>query len=202
MSHRHRIFFAVVLMAAATAAAAQNVIQNPSFDTDATGWTTGPWTTWSPRQDHTPETLGLGGSLQIDTGLPDSAKQCFAVKPNTAYIFSTWFMQDPTSDFAPCSNPNWSLEISWWDGVDCTQTQTASPLETIPLGEIPKHWTQLTFLHTTPPQTDHAQVKFTASCPALNGSTIMYFDDVSFQADDIFGADFELHAGETGPEQP
>ena len=96
MSHRLRAFSVAVLMAAANSVAAQNLIENPSFDTDATGWTTGPWTTWSPRQDHTPATLGLGGSLQIDTGLPDSAQQCFAVKPNTNYIFSTWF--DTRSD--------------------------------------------------------------------------------------------------------
>jgi hypothetical protein len=202
MSSSSRAISAAVLIIAANVAAAQNLIENPSFDTDATGWTTGPWTAWSPRQDHTPATLGLGGSLQIDTGLPDSGKQCLAVKPNTAYIFSTWFMQDPTSDFAPCSNPNWNVEISWWEGVDCTQTKTAPPLDIIPLGDIPKQWTQLSILHVSPPLTGRAQVKFTASCPALNGSTIMYFDDVSFQPDDVFLDDFELHAGETGPEQP
>jgi hypothetical protein len=29
----------------------------------------------------------------------------------------------------------------------------------------------------------------------LNGSTIMYFDDVSFESDDIFTADFEPPGG-------
>jgi hypothetical protein len=63
------------------------------------------------------------------------------------------------------------------------------------LGDIPRQWSHLSILHVSPALTGHAEVKFSASCPALNGSTIMYFDDVSFESDDIFTADFEPPGG-------
>jgi len=183
------------LFSAAQFAGAQNLVENPSFDADASSWMTPPSGVWSVAQDHTG---GNSGSLQMTTSSFAEASQCIVVVPNQNYEFAAWIEQDPFREFDPCPTPEWGFRVSWHSDLTCQAGNFVDPLEGGD-GPFPLGWEHHTFEVTAPPAANSVRVALDVGCKEQHGTSIFYFDDVSFTRDAIFKGDFEITAPGIGP---
>ncbi|MEP6482988.1 MAG: hypothetical protein ABJB01_00975 [Rudaea sp.] len=193
-------FLGVCVVLCMSSAQAQNLVQNPNFDQDATGWDLSMFTTWSNRVDHGDSPLS--GALQISTRDADSARQCIELRGSTAYAVSMWVEKDPQPDIAPCATPNNHIQIELRSAAQCGGSTTLyfGSIERLP---EPEGWQHFMGEITTQDTTRSALVTLSGSCDAKGtGISIHYFDDIFIAPDSIFATDFEQHATEGGPSQP
>ena len=170
---------------------AQNLVQNPNFDSDMSAWTTTIGNNWSNAHDHSDFQNGTGGSLQISTSTSDFALQCIPINSNTPYVADVWIRKDPNPQFAQCSNPSYQVNYRFYSDGACQNFLTA--YLGLSFGDISTDWFDRRTILDSPPNTSTLQVAFVATCGAANGSLTLYFDDVSVFGDKIFADDFDPH---------
>ena len=135
-----RIVAAALFATIAHGARAQNLLDNPSFDQDVTLWNVTTFSTWSGQENHGGSAAGNdSGSREISTTGSDSASQCVAVMPNTAYVLQSWIEENPLREFDPCSSPSWNLEIAWFSNSLCSTGPLGAALK-VSIGTIPLGW--------------------------------------------------------------
>ncbi len=187
-----RLISLCLFLSAPLSLSAQNLLNNPGFDTGTQGWATSQYTDWSNTQDHDGDGFGTGGSVHMSSTSQEYAQQCVTVLPDRRYVLDLWIQKDPNPLFAPCSGANWFFQATFWDDTACHSTQIGAMAPVIQLGlPDPDGWFNKRISGITPTGTRAAQVELFASCNANNGVAIYYFDDVSLQPDEIFPADFE-----------
>jgi hypothetical protein len=188
---------ATILATAAKCATAQNMIKNGSFDADATPWTLSEFGSWSNMENRSGDQSG-SGSLQISSSTLDSAEQCVAVMPGDTYVFSAWIKKDPLRQFDPCASPHANLEIDWYSDSTCIVSQGLK-MQNPATDPVPSGWYQDSITLTAPQNALSARAVLNDFCSTHHGTSIFYFDDVTFTSDLIFKGDFEAHAHEGGP---
>jgi hypothetical protein len=200
MSIRNRVIGAAVLVAMAHGVGAQNLIENSAFDVDIASWTPSAFSTWSNKENHGGSDSGdASGSLQVSTSSYDSAFQCVAVTPGEAYSLQAWIEEDPIPNVDPCSSPGWNIQITWFDDSLC-QGNGFLNLQKINKNPIPLGWNLTTIDAYAPdfPQgrqvANSVKISLGATCGPQHGTSIFYFDDVSFTLDRVFKDDFEGQA--------
>jgi hypothetical protein len=127
--------------APAATSGAQNLLANPSFDADVTGWRSDPSIsrlTWADLDRHE---NGDSGSARVEgigirAVLPRAEiEQCATVEPGVNYVFgaSVWFADRP-ADLPPPSPVGVEIEVSWFRGANCA----GAPLyaSSYPLGPV------------------------------------------------------------------
>ena len=178
-----------VTMGATMSASAQNLVQNPNFDTDAASWNLSAYSAWSNRVDHGDSPFS--GALQITTRDSDSASQCIEFSGNTKYATSLWVEKDPQPGVSPCANPSRKFEIDFHDDAQCGGDVTSSLISGEPRPE-PDGWQHLTDVFISAETTRSASLTLYGECLTQgSGIAIHYFDDILLSSDEIFQADFE-----------
>ncbi len=185
-----KVFLLFAAMAVATGSAgAQNLVQNPNFDTGAAGWELSPFAAWSDRVDH--NNSPFSGAMQITTRDLDSAQQCIEVHGSTKYAISVWVEKDPQASISPCASPNHFIQVEFYDAAQCGGDATSSFGSVQSLLE-PDGWQHFTSAFTTQQTTQSALLSLDGECRSTGtGISIHYFDDILIVADEILQADFE-----------
>jgi hypothetical protein len=182
-------FTCFVMMGATISASAQNLVQNPNFDTDPAGWNLSAYSVWSNRVDHGDSPFS--GALQITTRDSDSASQCVELNGLTKYAISLWVEKDPQPGISPCAAPSHRLEIGFYDSQQCGGPVTSSFDSVEPRLE-PDGWQRIASVFTTEETTQSALLTLDGECLTQGaGVAIHYFDDIVLTPDEIFQTDFE-----------
>jgi Carbohydrate binding domain len=184
-----RIVLFLAMMGGAAVATAQNLIQNPGFDEDASGWDLSMFSTWSNRVDHGDSPFS--GALQITTRTTDTGAQCVNLRGATTYTVSVWAEKDPQPSIAPCATPGSTVGLNYFDAQQCAGPTN---LEFIFAERIPEPdgWQHFSGSFKTPETTQSALLMLSGSCRSAGaGIAIHYFDDISLEPDIILQADFE-----------
>ncbi|HEX4479803.1 MAG TPA: hypothetical protein VH082_03270 [Rudaea sp.] len=170
----------------ATAAFAQNFIDNPYFDSDIDYWQAypsaeaGAQVTWTPRTDHfDTQESGIGG-LQISAPNNESfAEQCVGIENDQLYIVSVWVHEQ-------CAGAA-DLYV-FWGNNDCVNDGKYDPIRVraTQIGE----WERIQISGVAPHDRRRALVTLinVGGC-ATDPSA--YFDGVNFLSDWIFKDSFE-----------
>jgi hypothetical protein len=183
-----------VIMGATMSATAQNLVQNPNFDTDAAGWDLSTYSAWSNRVDHGDSPFS--GALQITTRDSDSASQCVELSGLTKYAVSLWVEKDPEPDISPCAIPSRRIEIEFHDSQQCGGPVTVS-FDSVEPHLEPDGWQRIAGAFTTEETTQSALLTLYGECLTQGaGVAIHYFDDIVLTPDEIFQADFESDASQ------
>jgi hypothetical protein len=194
-----RFVLLLAMMSAAATAGAQNLIQNPAFDENATGWDLSMYSTWSNRVDHGDSPFS--GALQITTRTTDSDTQCIDIRGTTRYAISLWVEKDPQPSLSPCSGTSSGAMVHFFNAKQCSGPEAGQMGFARRLPE-PEGWQHFLGTFTTDGTTQSASLSLDAECSGGGGISIHYFDDIFIGPDSIMKADFEVHAPEGGPAQP
>jgi hypothetical protein len=114
---RISVFFCVVLLASTAGSVhAANVLTNPNFDTDLTGWTPDFGASWDSTLDFggNPPTNGSLLGTQAGNTLGSVARQCVSpVTPSVAYSLGAKVWVDTSQ------TQGW-IEVTWYPSPGCT----------------------------------------------------------------------------------
>ncbi len=135
-----------VIMSATMSVSAQNLVQNPDFDTDAAGWDLSTFSAWSNRVDHGDSPFS--GALQITTRDRDFASQCVELSGLTKYAISLWVEKDPQPGISPCASPSRGMQLEFHDVQQCGGTVTSLFESAEPRPE-PDGWQHIVAVFTT-----------------------------------------------------
>jgi hypothetical protein len=194
-----RIVSCLAMVCAAASAGAQNLVQNSGFDDDAAGWDLSMYSTWSNRVDH--DNSPFSGALQITTRTMDTGAQCIDIRGTTTYAMSLWAEKDPQPSISPCSRTSSGFSVKYFNAKQCAGPE-ATELDIARRIPEPDGWQHFSTSFTTDETTQSVLLSLDAECSDGTGISIHYFDDIVFEPDAIFRADFEVHAPEGGPDQP
>ncbi|MEP7288598.1 MAG: Ig domain-containing protein [Chloroflexota bacterium] len=160
-------------------ASGSNLLQNPTFDTDVTGWTpftfiTADWAIFDA------DGSGNSGSLVVTNSgaglLNSGAVQCITgITPGVAYTYGGKFR---VSSGQTASGFN-GIVISWFTGANCTGNQTSGPGVT---GATSFNaWTVGSVSSTVAPAgTASAWLYLNVGKDVIGGTYAAYFDDLYF----------------------
>jgi hypothetical protein len=171
-----RVF--AILLLTATAASAQNLIQNGAFDASADGWTMSDAVEWSP--------FGMDyGSIHLASETTNStATQCVSAEGGEAFVVSAEVT-------GRCAGAR--LYAIWSDRDDCSDFRSfPSNFNT---SKLSNQWELLT---VTVPARDDAYKIFVELLNNGSCSGGYFFDDVTLRFDAIYGDGFEGDFGVGG----
>jgi hypothetical protein len=170
----------VALMALATAAGAANLVVNPDFDTDASGWTSFGATI---SFDATMNQVGAPGSgaglvTNPDPGFNQGVVQCIAsgLSGGTSYDLGSWVY------FASgqAGTGNAGIFATFFDQANCTGTQISSLFVNPYLPPPSDTWTLLTVTGVAPAGSVSAWVYINVYNSGNSGSISAEYDGVRF----------------------
>ena len=168
-------------LAGASGSTADNLLQNPNFDADLSGWTDlGSGVMWTAAQDHHAAGSTGVGSVQVPWSSSGATLlvQCVTVDHDRRYFASAW---------AKSSCDGGAEFDLFWGDVDCNVSVSALHATTSGTGA----WQSMTLAGASPAS---AARDLTAVVVLQNTSACdsdVYFDDISLIVDTIFSGDFE-----------
>ena len=176
--HARRVLGCALLFAMG-GAYAQNLLQNPYFDDNLTGWQISPVSqvSWTPLVDYPVSGSGTRGAMKLDGGaMPSLAFQCVPVDDAFDYIASMRVNSHCTGQ---------RLFVFWTD-AGCVAADASTSVASVRADK----WDLVTAVVHPPLGTSWAVV--VADNPGGSCPSSAFVDDVVFMKDDIFSNGFEL----------
>lgn len=188
-------FLLILAMAFTQSANAQNLLENPNFDSYPFDyWRLDPDSFWTQRQNHSENSLS--GSIAIQSSDPSMIAQCVqGLYPSTRYILSAWTKVLVNENTCPWMS--YALVVEWWAGDQCDGGTKPINWISTSKGSDADTWSEFTMASAdreftiSPAGTKSAKVEIAGACPHGGNAGTLYVDDVSFVADVIFTNNFE-----------
>ncbi len=187
-----KIFTILGVVAMATVANAQNLIQNPGFESDFASWLAGPTGSYTAPTISTTDFHGGAKSANYDAATATTGfYQNVAISASTSYTLSFWYKASSQRDPASSTYANifrlWSImKDASGTAVYNTTNSSEDPLRTnngyLPLTDV---WTQHTVTFTS-----HASAASLDFAFRSYGSGSSFIDDTSLTAGTMATVDF------------
>ena len=171
----------------------QNLLENSSFDNDASFWKLSQQSLWtSTNHTDNPSSGSVLVQQFVSNPITDhgSISQCVPVDEGQSYVIATW-VKYPSFVPLECASPAWEFQAVWWSDDACGFNGNKLDLTESPDYSATTDWSSQSYGVTAPKYAHSAYVSLLTSCASLNGTSAYFFDDVSMGIDVIFEDDFE-----------
>ncbi len=176
------VLFLVLFAVGPVAHAATNLLSNPDFELDTTGWADPfPDSTvisHDTSHDHD-EAPGVVGSLKlevsIDNNAADGPGQCVVVSPSETYLAAGAIFR-PTQP-AGADTPFPYIQVAYHSDATCT-SHTGATVEGYLLGDLVDDWYEIEFETTSVPEAGSAYVRLFSGGTSDPTFTTVYFDNL------------------------
>lgn len=175
----------LLLLLAALPAAAQNLLPNPTFDDDISGWNvfsaslSPSWSSLDANGSLSSGSLRVVNTSATDNNAYPAAAQCFPVEPGARYGARGRFLYPG----GQAHNGVAAIIVFYMDAIGCSGNPITQEADELALP--PGTWVALdTGSHVAPPGAVSALVYFGFRKVGAGGSAIFHLDDVFFGAGD------------------
>ena len=164
---------------------AQNLLLNPDFDVDTSGWDI--FGTWSSEdwQDSGASGSAIGVNDLSSTGTTTIIKQCIDLpNPEASYLLSGWLLVEPSAGETGSAK----YTIVWYDLPGCSGFLTGFDSSKV---FADSGWQDVSFEQVPEASTESVRVSAYLYKSVADGSLQGYADHVFFGSPLIFSDDFE-----------